>query len=350
MSLGVYLQALPPDLTVRFGREAEQAGWDSVWFSEITFGDAFVPAATVAAQTERIGLATGIVGIWSRSLVTTAMSAATLHAVSGERFALGIGLQSRTYVDHWHGARYRRPLQAVREALLVLRRLLDGERVTFEGEIFRVQGFQLELPPPQRRVPIYLAAIGAPAVEVAGELADGLLGYVYSLPYLEQVVLPALERGAKRAGRTLEGFDVACGFPAIVGDDGLAQLKGQVVMFATALKSAPAYAESVSLAGFEREAAAIRERVAAGDPAGATQLVPDEMTDALTLGGPEAHVRARIAAYRAAGLDTVVLNPSPPGALFPLYAGHFPEGSPLPAFDFPAYVEVVERAIGMGAA
>ncbi len=349
MRLGLYLQALPPGMTVEVGERAEKRGFDSAWFSEITFGDAFVPAAAVATRTERIGLATGIVGIWSRSLVTTAMTAATLHALSGERFALGVGLQSRTYVDNWHGSRYRRPLQAVREALTILRRILDGEVVTYEGEIFRVRGFQLQMQPPERRVPLYLAAIGENAVEVAGELADGLLGYVYSLPYLERVVLPALERGAKRAGRSLEGFDVACGFPAIVGPDGVEQNKGQVVMFATALKSAPAYEQSIAMAGFERELRAIQARVAAGDPIGAMGLVPDGMADALTLSGPVERVRERIEEYSAAGLGTVVLNPSIPGGLFPLYEGHFPEGSPLPEVDFPGFLEVVDRTVAMGA-
>ena len=348
MALGLYLQALPPALAVEFGGRAENAGFDSVWFSEITFGDAFVPATAVAMRTERIGLATGIAGIWARSLVTTAMTAATLHALSGERLVLGLGLQSRTYVDNWHGGHYRRPLQAMREAVTVLRRILDGEVVSYEGEIFRVHGFQLQIPPPERRIPIYVAAIGEKAIEVAGEVADGLLGYFYSLPYVERVVLPALERGAACAGRDLNGFDVAGGFPAIVGSDGIAQDKGQVVMFATAVKSAPAYQRSIAIAGFERELRAIQDRVAAGDPIGAMDDVPDEMADALTISGPVEHVRERIAAYHAAGLTTVVLNPSVPGGLFPLYEGHFPDGSPLPDFDFPGLLEVIDRTIEMG--
>jgi probable F420-dependent oxidoreductase len=345
--LGVYLQALPPDLTVELAQRAEERGFGSVWFSEITFGDAFVPATAVAMCTERIRLSTGIVGLWSRSPVTTAMTAATLHALSGERFALGVGLQSRSYVDSWHGRTYERPLRAVREYLTIMRRLLDGETVTYEGEIFRVRGFRLELPPPARRVPIYLAAIGPRPVQLAGELADGLLGYVYSLQYFREVVLPNLEIGANRAGRSLDGFDIACGFPAIVTSDmsGIGQLKGQVIMFATALESAPAYEQSIALAGFERERRAIEERVAAGDLEGAVALVPDELADALTIGGTPEHARERIAAYRAEGMTTVVLNPSPPGVYFPLYEGHFPEDAALPEFSFPDYLEVVRTAI-----
>jgi probable F420-dependent oxidoreductase len=345
--VGVYLQALPVDLTVQLAVRAERAGFASVWFSEITFGDAIVPAAAAAARTERIGLATGIVGIWSRSPVTTALTAATLHQLSGERFRLGVGLQARPYVENWHGRAYERPLAAMREFLTILRGLLDGETVTFAGDIFRVRDFRLDMPPPEHRVPITVAAIGPKMLQLAGELADGILGYVYSLEYVRDVVLPNLELGARRAGRTLDDFDIACGFPSVVTDDmeGIELAKGQAVMFATALRSAPAYEQSIAAAGFADERRAIQERVDAGDLAGAIRLVPDALADAVTISGSPAHARERIEAYRAAGLRTVVLNPSPPGGLFPLYEGQFPANATLPEFSFDAYVDVIDRTI-----
>lgn len=345
--IGIYLQALPVDLAVQFARQAEDRGFGSVWFSEITFGDAIVPAAAAAASTERIELATGIVGIWSRSPITTALTAATLHQLSGERFRLGVGLQAKPYVENWHGRTYERPLAAMREFLTIVRALLDGETVTFEGDVFRVRGFRLDMPPPERRVPITVAAIGPKMLEIAGELADGILGYIYSVEYVRDVVMPSLEAGARRAGRSLDGFDVACGFPSVVTDDmsGIELAKGQAVMFSTALRSAPAYAQSIAAAGFADERGAIQERVDAGDVAGAIRLVPDAMADALTISGSPDHARSRIAAYREAGLTTVVLNPSPPGAVFPLYEGQFPEGAELPSFSFPDYLAVFERTI-----
>jgi probable F420-dependent oxidoreductase len=345
--VGVYLQALPVGLTVELAEQADRSGLGSVWFSEITFGDAIVPAAAAAARTKRIGLATGIVGIWSRSPVTTALTAASLHQLSGERFRLGVGLQARPYVENWHGREYARPLTAMREFLTILRGLLDGETVTFEGDVFRVRGFRLDMPAPERRVPISVAAIGPGMLEVAGELADGILGYFYSLEYVRDVVLPSLERGARRAGRTLDGFDVACGFPSVVteGMEGVELAKGQVAMFATALSSAPAYEHSIAAAGFADERQAIAELVAAGDLAGAMAAVPDAMADVLTISGSPAHARERIAAFHEAGVRTVVLNPSPPGGLFPLYEGHFPANAVLPEISFDAYVDVVRRTV-----
>jgi probable F420-dependent oxidoreductase len=349
--LGVYLEALPIDLTLDFARAAEDAGFKSIWLSEITFGDAFVPAAAIACKTNKIGIATGIVGLWSRSPVTTAMTAANLHRLSAGRFILGVGLQSHTYVANWHGRTYERPLRAVREYLTMMRSLVDGEATTYEGEIFRVKDFQLMMPPAETHLPLYLAGIGPKMAQLAGELADGILGYFYSEQYLRDVVVPNIRIGAEKAGRSLDGFDLAVGFPSLVTKDmrGVEQAKGQVVMFATATKSSVSYQTSIAAAGFEPELREIQDRVAGSDMDGAIAAVPEEMADALTLSGTPDHVRQRIEAYRAAGATTVVLNPSAPNAWFPLYEGHFPDDVEPPAFDFPAYLDVIGTTVeGLG--
>jgi len=127
-------------------------------------------------------------------------------------------------------------------------------------------------------------------------------------------------------------------------------VKAQVVMFATAHESSPSYATSIEQAGFESEMLRIRELVTAGVVNEAIAAVPDEMADALTVSGSPDHMRERVAAYRAAGATTVVLNPSAPNAWFPLYEGHFPDGAVPPAFDFPAYLDVIGTTIsGLGA-
>src|SRR5437588_6181309 len=244
--LGIFIEALPPKLALDYGVRAEQSGFGAAWFPEITFGDAFGPATAVATKTERIELGTGVVGIWSRSPVTMALQAATLNELSEGRLLLGVGLQARGYVEGWHGQRYERPVRAMREFVTILRRILSGEAVTFEGEIFSVEGFQLQMQPPERQARIYMAAIGPQMTRLAGELADGLLGYCYSAEYVRDSVMPNLRAGAERAGRSLDDFDVACGFPAIVSpdDSGPEPIKGQVMMFATAGSSSPEYATS----------------------------------------------------------------------------------------------------------
>jgi probable F420-dependent oxidoreductase len=346
-NLDVFVEALPPRMQIDYGVRAEERGFRAAWFPEITFGDAFGPATAVATKTSRVELGTGVVGIWSRSAVTMALQAATLNELSDGRLLLGVGLQARGYVQGWHGQTYERPVRAMREYVTILRRILSGENVTFEGEIFSVRNFQLMMQPPERPARIYMAAIGPQMTRLAGELADGILGYFYSADYVRDSVLPNLRAGAERAGRSLDDFDIACGFPTIVtpDDSGLEQIKGQVMMFATAKSSSPEYASSFAAAGFD--VAPIQERVDAGDVDGALGLVTDEMADALTIAGSPDHVRARIDQYRDAGLTTVALNPSPPNVWFPLYQGHFPDSAlgQIPEFSFPAYLGVIDATL-----
>jgi probable F420-dependent oxidoreductase len=348
--LDLFLTALAPGMQVDYARRAEERGFRAAWFPEITFGDAFGPATAAAGQTERIGLGTGVVGIWSRSPVTMALQAATLNELSGGRLLLGVGLQARGYVEGWHGQRYERPVRAMREFVTILRRILSGEPVTFEGEIFSVRGFQLQMQPPERPVRIYMAAIGPQMTRLAGEIADGVLGYCYSLEYVRESVMPNLRAGAERAGRSIDGFDVACGFPAIItpDDSGLRQIKGQVMMFATAGSSSPEYASSFAAAGYD--VAEIQERVDASDVEGALALVTDEMANALTIAGSRENVRHRIEEYREAGLTSIALNPAAPDAWFPLYQGHFPDAAleQIPPFSFESYLRVVEATLDLG--
>ena len=350
-NLDIFVEALPPRLQIDYGVRAEERGFRAAWFPEITFGDAFGPATAVATKTEKIGLGTGVVGIWSRSAVTMALQAATLNELSDGRLLLGVGLQARGYVEGWHGQTYERPVRAMREYVTILRRILSGENVTFEGEIFSVHGFQLMMQPPEKPARIYMAAIGPQMTRLAGELADGIIGYCYSAEYVRDSVMPNLRAGAERAGRSLDDFDVACGFPAIVtpDDSGLEQIKGQVMMFATAGSSSPEYATSFAAAGYD--VAPIQERVDAGDIDGALGLVTDEMADAMTIAGSADNVRRRIAEYRDAGLTTVALNPSPPDVWFPLYQGHFPDSAlaKIPEFSFPAYLGVIDATLDLNA-
>ena len=130
-------------------------------------------------------------------------------------------------------------------------------------------------------------------------------------------------------------------------DSGIEKSKGLVMMFATALDSAPSYLDSVKAAGFGAEAEAIGERVRAGDLRGAVALVPDEMAAAMVMAGSVERVRGKIEAYREAGLTGIHLLPSPPGGYYPLYEGHFPVESlsQLPEFDFPALIGSFSDAV-----
>ena len=156
-----------------------------------------------------------------------------------------------------------------------------------------------------------------------------------------------LAAGARRAGRSLQDFDLACGFPTLVASDDRAfeQHRGQILMFATAAKSSPFYADSFGRAGFSDLLGELQDRVGAGDVASALERITPEMVNAVTLTGSPEQVRARMGEYRQAGVKTVAVNPSPPGVYFPLYQGHFPEGTQFPPFSFPDFLSMIETTI-----
>ena len=349
--IGLFLTALPAGLAIDVSVRAESAGFRSCWFPEITFADSFGPATAASQRTTRVGIGTGVVGVWSRSAVTMALQAATLHQLSGGRLLLGLGVQARGYVEGWHGQKYEKPVTAMRDYIAILRGAFAGGLVTHEGKVFSVRNFHLDMELPQPPPKIYIAANGPRMIELAGEVADGMVGWFQSLEYVRDVTMPALRRGAERAGRSLDGFEATVGFPAVVtrDDSGVELAKGQVMMYATALGSTPAYLESARAAGFGEVAEAIGERVRAGDLRGAVALVPDEMAASMVMAGSADRVRARIEDYRKAGLSGVHVLPSPPGAFYPLYEGHFPVESlsQLPEFDFPALIQSFSDAVDL---
>ena len=345
--LDFFVEAVPPSLAAQYGRRVEEAGFRTAWFPEIVFGDSFVPATATATGTSSLLLGTGVVGIWSRSPVTMALQAASVNELSNGRLLLGLGVQARNYVSGWHDRAYERPIRAMREYTTILRHALAGEPVTFEGELFSVRGFQLQMPMPEQPARLYVAAVGPQMIRLAGELADGVLGYCWSAAYVRDVVLPALGEGAERAGRSIDDIDVACGYPTVAAEDGsgIEDAKGQVLMFATAASSSPFYAKSFAAAGYGDLVADLRERVGALDADGAIAAIPDEVVAAMTVSGTPDEIQSRVDELRGAGVRTVAVNPSPPGLWYPLYQGHFPDGFPMREFSFPAYLGQMDDAL-----
>ena len=220
--IGIFLESLSLDDTFAFAKLADERGFDSAWFPEITWSDAFSLATAAAMGTKRIKLATGVVGIFSRSPALMAMSIAGLDELSGGRAVLGLGTQAKTYVELWHSAKFDKPVARMREYVAALRKILQNpfSLTSYKGRIFDIQGFVLTVKPKAQRIPIYVAAIGPQMQRVAGQVADGVLGYFYSVKYVKEKLIPRLKEGAERSGRNLkrENFDIAVGFPTVYKD------------------------------------------------------------------------------------------------------------------------------------
>ena len=301
-------------------QEAERLGYDSVWTAEAYGSDAATVLAWLAAQTARIRLGSAIFQMPGRTAAMTAMTAATIDQLSGGRMMLGIGSSGPQVAEGWHGQRFARQLQRTREYIGVVRMALARERVSFAGETIELplpdgpgKALKLTIAPAQEHIPIYLAAIGPRNTQLAGEIADGWIPTFFSPAHVTEL-RSLLEEGAARSGRTLQGFDIAPTVNAFVSDD--TELARNVMRPVLALyvggmgsRKQNFYNRLVQRYGFEQAAAEIQDLYLDGKREEAAAAIPDELIDLVSLCGPREAVREHIAAFRDAGVGTLMITP-----------------------------------------
>jgi probable F420-dependent oxidoreductase len=316
MRLGIVLAgftALPAAELIAAAREAEARGYHTAWLGEVSGYDAIVMSTVVATHTERLVVANGVLPVQTRTPVVLGMATASLNHVAPGRFALGLGLSSRTIVEQWHGLSFSPALGQIREAVAIVRTVAAGERVNHEGTFYRAKNFRLTGPVPTAPVRVYVAALGPEMLELAGEIADGVL-----LNWIPPEAVPAsiarLAAGARRAGRTLDGFEVASFVRTCVTDD-TAAARQTLARDITGYATVDVYAAFFRTAGYADEVAAVGAAWGAGDRAGAVTRVSPRMLDGLGVVGDEAFCRARIADFARAGVTQPVIVPfGPAGA------------------------------------
>ncbi len=301
-------------------REAERLGYDSVWTAEAYGSDAATVLAWLAGQTETIGLGSAIFQIPGRSAAMTAMTAATIDALSGGRMRLGLGASGPQVAEGWHGQRFAHQLERTRDYVAVVRLALARERVIYHGTTLELplpdgpgRPLKLMIAPVQERIPIYLAAIGPRNTALAGEIADGWLPTFFS-PEHVGLSRGRLERGAARVGRSLEHFDIAPQVNVHISDDLVAArelMRPTLALYIGGMGSRTQnfYNALVCEYGFERAAAEVQELYLDGHPEQAMAAVPDALIDLVCLVGPRARVRERLEAFREAGVGTLLASP-----------------------------------------
>ena len=311
---------LAPNDYLELARLAERDGYESLWMTEGAGRDALTLLTSIAMATQKLNVATGILPIFGRTPMITAMSAAGLAAVSGGRFILGLGVGNRSSVENAHGIPYQRPVARLRETITIVRRLLDGEQVTLKGRVFQVADVSLGTAVPPGRVPIYIAALRPQMLELAGELADGVLLSWAPAGYLEKVT-EHVRRGAVKAGRDPWEIDIAGYVRVAVVDDpdsigaARAALQREIGRYA----GNSFYRAFFRQMGFEAEMAGAEQAMARGDVAGAAQAITPAMQDQLALMGSSGECREELERVRRAGLQQPVIAPFAVGDHVPSY-------------------------------
>ena len=298
---------------IELARAAERLGYDSAWAAEAWGVDAVTPLAWLGALTERIKLGTAIMQLPGRSPANAAMTAATLDLMSGGRFLMGLGTSGPQVVEGWHGEEWGRPLGKTREYVEIVRAALRRERLEHHGAHYDipVQGgtglgkpLRLMVRPLRAEIPIYLAANGPKAVELAFEIADGWLPIFWS---------PEQARSVFRLELARPGFDIAPCVPALVTDDvesGLAGLKEYYSFYIGGMgaRGKNFYNDLFVRYGYESEAREIQDLFLEGRQREAAAKVPDAFVDEVALVGPKERIADRLAAWRESGATTLLVS------------------------------------------
>jgi len=274
--------------------EAVELGFGELWSSEAGGADAFVPLALASAWVPTARLGTAIVPVFTRGPALLAMSIATLAEAAPGRVAIGLGASSPVIVEEWNGLRFERPLERVRDTVRFLREALAGERVSGHWAGFSVERFRLERPP-SVPPPLLLAALRPRMLQLAAEIADGVV-----LNWLSAEDVP---RVLRECGREHEV--VARIFVCPTEDADAARAVGRRMV--AAYLNVPAYGAMHRWLGRGPALERMWAAWSAGDRRGALEAIPDDVVDALVVHGDPAHCRSEIQRYVEAGVTTPVV-------------------------------------------
>jgi 5,10-methylenetetrahydromethanopterin reductase len=294
-----------------YGHIAEEAGFESLWVTERYFHEeTFSLLGFLAATTQRIKLGVGVVNPYTRNPALLAMASATLDRISGGRFLLGLGRSDKPVIQGRMGIPYGDSRATLGEAAILIRSLLAGERITAASGRFKLSGARLATTPIQQKLPIYLAAIGAKGLRLAGAIADGVLLNAYVPPAYVRYAVTEVRQAAQEAGRDPHTIDIACMLVVRLTDDPDSvrpTLKQRIVR----LLDEPHVGEILlEKGGFNPGILKpLRAAVAQDGEKAAVHLITDEMVEAFYVVGSAARCKERIAKYRQAGVDLPLLLP-----------------------------------------
>jgi len=317
--LGLYLGRLPGFDKRGFDRReliecvktADACGYDSFWMPEAWERDAFSILNEVALQTNRIGLGTGIINVFSRSPALIAMSAATLDDLSEGRFRLGLGTSGAGVIEDLHGVKFSKPLTRLKETIQIVRLLLAGGAADFSGECFQLRRFKLGFKPLRSDLPIYVAALTPKSLSQVGELADGWLPTHWPRVQLRDGI-DKIRRGAEIAGRDSAKIEMAPFVNVVVSDDvNRARNEARLPLAYYIGGMGDYYHASLSRLGFSAEADRVRELWQAGKPRSAIAAVSDAMVDQIAIVGTIEDCKRAIDEMYSEGA-TLPLVPIPP--------------------------------------
>jgi F420-dependent oxidoreductase-like protein len=290
-------------------RLAERLGYHSVYTTHLAGRDSLTVLAAYVQHTERIRVGTGVLPIYSRTPVATAQQAVTVDDLSAGRLILGIGISHQVTVENWYGDTIRKPVSEMREYVRILRALFRGEDPPQDTEKFKTR-FHFMGVEPRADLPIYTAGLSPKMLELAGELADGVVLWLCTPDYIREIVVPHVREGRRKAGKDLAGFDIVAAVPTAVTDevDGArATLRADLTPYFLL----PFYRKMIERSGYEADIHLFDQAMERGDSSAAATAISDGFLENLAAIGPPDIAAATVERYREAGATSPCIGAIP---------------------------------------
>jgi F420-dependent oxidoreductase-like protein len=281
------------DESIARAKTAERLGYESVWLSQLPDArDASLVVAEYAAATERVKFGTGVLPIYTRHPTAMVQMAAALDEMTRGRFILGLGVSHKVTVESMWGLHLDQPVEAMREYLSIVQTSLSEGGCSFEGKYFSAQWSYSAPRPP--KLPVMIAALSPRMLELAGEMADGVVLWMCVPNYIRERVVPIVKAARERVGKSLEGFEIVAHVPVSLTSD---RSGGQEAFRPTVLRysSLPFYRKALDAAGYKAEL----------DEGNISEAIIDDLAGI----GDEQQVRDAIRRYREAGVTLPEVGP-----------------------------------------
>jgi 5,10-methylenetetrahydromethanopterin reductase len=288
---------------------AENAGFSHITVAESFYRDGFALASAIASKTDRVNFGTSVIPIYTRTPFQIAMGASTLNEISHGRMGfLGLGVGYRNRTEQYFGIKQKRRLQRMREYVEIIKELLSGEEVTHHGELFNIEKFPILSAEPLD-VPIYFGSSAPKMLELAGEVADGVILNSISTPEYVKFARERIAEGARSVGRDPSKIEIGHSVIYAVSEDGheaIEKAKEDILFYL----SYPELDPVIEKSAFGADVVKIRESYSKGDKETALSLISGEMLDTFSVYGTPGECRERLRKFVGRGVTLPIIRVS----------------------------------------
>jgi len=277
---------------------------DAIWIPETWGMENFSMLGAVSARTNLQKIGSSIINIYSRSPTNIAMGAATVDSLSNGRLVLGLGTSSIPIVESYHGYKFEKPLQRMKEYLDIIRLTLSGKQINYDGEIFKLNNFTLLVKPPRKKIPIYVAAINKKMVDLAWNVGDGVIFYLRPSHEMKETISKMQSR---------KKIDVTCQLITCVSKDSEKAIQRAKKTVAFYISVGEIYRDFLEKNGYKSETSNIYDEFKKSGFKQNHELVTDSMLDSIAISGTQEECKTKLNDFIDIGINQPILQFNPIG-------------------------------------